>query len=332
MTRGGKIEWRVPPDRAGRFSTEVFARDQRREKARVRSWAELYGQGVSTRKVKAITEERCGHALSASPSSELNQPRDEQRAAFNRRRREPDYPYRIVDARDERVREASHGPPRAVLVARGISGAGRRDGWGIELANRQPQTSWKGFLQGRKARGLRGVEFVVSADHKGRCQASREVLTQAAWPRCSVPFLRNAWADLPRKGDDACRTERRWRYDRRDLEEARRDLAAGRKKGAGQDPKLCHGVQENLEDPFTFYRLPRQQRQRLKSTNLLERLNPQSPRRARVVRLFPNAQSALRLIRARAVELHEDWIEPHRSLNRELLREPRTLKLREEAA
>ena len=332
ITRVGKIELRVPQDRAGRFSTEVFARYQRSEKALVTSLAEMYVQGVSTRKVKAITEELCGHAFSASTISELNKQLDEQLAAFNHRRLEQDYPYLIVDARYERVREGGHVQHRAVLIALGISWEGRREVLGVELANRETETGWKGFLEGLKERGLRGVEFVVSDDHKGLRKAIREVCTEAAWQRCYVHFLRNALDYLPRKGDDDCLTELRWLYDRRDLEEARRDLAAWLKKWAGKYPKLCDWVEENIEDTFTFYRLPREHHKHLKSTNLLERLNQEIKRRTLVVRIFPNAESALRLIGALAAEIHEDWIEQHRYLNMELLREQRKLKLSEEVA
>lgn len=332
ITRVGKIELRVPQDRAGRFSTEVFARYQRSEKALVTSLAEMYVQGVSTRKVKSITEELCGHAFSASTISELNKQLDEQLAAFNHRRLEQDYPYLIVDARYERVREGGHVQHRAVLIALGISWEGRREVLGVELANRETETGWKGFLEGLKERGLRGVEFVVSDDHKGLRKAIREVCTEAAWQRCYVHFLRNALDYLPRKGDDDCLTELRWLYDRRDLEEARRDLAAWLKKWAGKYPKLCDWVEENIEDTFTFYRLPREHHKHLKSTNLLERLNQEIKRRTLVVRIFPNAESALRLIGALAAEIHEDWIEQHRYLNMELLREQRKLKLREEVA
>ena len=321
ITRVGKIELRVPQDRAGRFSTEVFARYQRSEKALVTTLAEMYVQGVSTRKVKAVTEELCGHAFSASTISELNKSMDEQLAAFAHRRLDQEYAYLIVDARYERVREAGHVQPRAVLIALGISWDGRREVLGVELANRETETSWKGFLHGLKARGLRGVEFVVSDDHKGLRKAIQEVFTEAAWQRCYVHFLRNALDYLPRKGDDDCLTELRWLYDRRDLEEARRDLASWLKKWAGKYPKLCDWVEENIEDTFTFYRLPREHHKHLKSTNLLERLNQEIKRRTLVVRIFPSVESALRLIRALAVEVHEDWIEQHRYLNMDLLKE-----------
>lgn len=321
VTRVGKMEIRVPQDRGGQFSTQVFSRYQRSEKALVTGLAEMYVQGVSTRKVKAVTETLCGHAFSASTISELNKTLDEQLDRFSNRRLDQDYPYLIVDARYERVREDGHVQNRAVLVALGINWEGRREVLGVELANRETETSWKTFLQGLKARGLRGVEFVVSDDHQGLRKAIQEVFTEAAWQRCYVHFLRNALDYLPRKGADDCLTELRWLYDRRDLDEARRDLAGWLRKWSGKYPKLCAWVEENIEETFTFYRLPRAHHKHLKSTNLLERLNQEIKRRTLVVRIFPNVESALRLIRALAVEIHEDWIEQHRYLNMELLRE-----------
>src|SRR5438105_8470806 len=162
ITRVGTLELRVPQDRQGRFSTEVFTRYQRSEKALVSALVEMYVQGVSTRKVKAISEELCGHEFSASTVSELNKKWDAELERFARRRLEEDYPYVILDARYERVREAGVVKNRAVLVGIGIDWQGRRRVIGVELANRESATSWKEFLLSLKGRGLRGVRFVVS--------------------------------------------------------------------------------------------------------------------------------------------------------------------------
>jgi transposase-like protein len=225
ITRVGALEFRVPQDRDGRFSTRLFERYQRSEKALVGALAEMYVQGVSTRKVKAITEELCGHAFSASAISEINKTMDAELAAFFSQRLEKPYPYLILDARYERVRAAGVIRSQAVLVALGIDWEGRRNVLGVELANRESATSWKDFLVGLKQRGLDGVEFVVSDDHEGLKRAIRETLPAAAWQRCYVHFLRNALDHLPRKADDDCLQELRWLYDRRELAEARQDLA-----------------------------------------------------------------------------------------------------------
>ena len=327
VTRVGRLELRVPQDRQGRFSTELFSRYQRSEQALVSALAEMYVQGVSTRKVKAVTEELCGHEFSASTVSEINQGLDARLAEFAGRRLEEAYPYLIVDARYEKVREAGLIRSRAVQIAIGINWDGRREVLAVELANRETESSWRKFLEGLRQRGLHGVEFVVSDDHAGLRRAIQELLPEAAWQRCYVHFLRNALDYLPRKADDDCLTELRWLYDRQNLQEARRDLAAWLQKWQGKYPKLCDWVENNIEDTLAFYRLPREHHKHLKSTNMLERLNEELKRRTHVVRIFPNEASCLRLTRALAAETHEDWIEATRYLNMTVLKEHKNREL-----
>src|SRR5690242_10319955 len=198
-TRVGKLELRVPQGRRGRFRTEVFERYQRSEKALVGALAEMYVQGVSTRKVKAITEELCGHEFSASTISRINQSLDVELEKFARRTLEEEYPYVVVDARYEKIREDGVIRSQAVLVAIGINWEGRRCVLAVELANRESQSSWKEFLARLLERGLCGVQVVISDDHVGLRKAIREVLPEALWQRCYVHFLRNALDYLPRK-------------------------------------------------------------------------------------------------------------------------------------
>ena len=322
-TRVGKLELRVPQDRAGRFSTEVFERYQRSEKALVASMAEMYVQGVSTRKVKAVTEELCGHSFSASSISRINQTLDEELKKFATRRLEEEYPYLILDARYEKVREDGVIRSHAVMIAIGINWDGRRSILAVELANRESGTSWRDFVHGLKERGLSGVFFVVTDDHAGLKKAIGELLPEAIWQRCYVHFLRNALDYLPRKADDDCLQELRWMYDRRDLQEAQRDLQAWLQKWQQKYPKLCDWVEENIQETLSFYKLPLPHHKHLKSTNMLERLNEEIKRRTLVVRIFPNPNSCLRLIRALAVEMHENWIEATRYLNMDFLKEHR---------
>jgi transposase-like protein len=328
VTRIGKLELRVPRDRNGEFSTALFERYARSEKALVSALAEMYVQGVSTRKVKAITEELCGHSFSASSISSINKRLDAALERFANRRLEEDYPYLILDARYEKVREDGVIVHRAVLIAIGINWEGQRQVLAVELANRESQSSWKDFLIRLKERGLSGVEFVVSDDHAGLKKAIREVLTEAAWQRCYVHFLRNALDYLPRKADDDCLQELRWIYDRRDIQEAQRDLAAWIGKWQGKYPKLVDWVETNIGETLTFYRLPRAHHKHMKSTNMLERLNEEIKRRTHVVRIFPNADSCLRLVRALCVETHEAWLEDSRYLNMMLLAEQKKEVLR----
>jgi putative transposase len=321
VTRVGKLVLRVPQDRQGRFRTEVFERYQRSEKALVSALAEMYIQGVSTRKVKEITEQLCGHEFSAATISRVTEKLDEELKRFASRQLEEEYPYVVLDARYEKVRQEGIISSQAVQVAIGINWEGRRCVLGIELANRESQSSWKEFLLGLKQRGLHGVVCVISDDHAGLRKAIPEVLPEAKWQRCYVHFLRNALDPLPRKKDDDVRTELRWIYERRNVEEARRDLAAWLHKWESRYPKLCDWAEANIEETLTFYRLPQEHHKHLKSPNMLERLNQELKRRTLVVRIFPNAASCLRLIGALAVEIHEDWVEATRYLNMEVLKE-----------
>lgn len=189
ITRIGKLELRVPQDRQGRFSTEVFERYQRSEKALVATLAEMYIQGVSTRKVKVITEELCGHQFSASAVSSIVSRLDAQLKEFAERRLEEAFPYLILDARYEKVREGGVIRSQAVHIAIGIDWEGRRQVLAIDLSNRESANSWKEFLKSLRQRGLHGVEFVASDDHHGLRKAIAEILPEALWQRCYVHLL-----------------------------------------------------------------------------------------------------------------------------------------------
>jgi len=328
----GKLDLRVPQDREGRFSTEIFERYQRSEKALVSALAEMYIQGVSTRKVKAITEELCGHSFSAQTISRINKTLDAELKRFAERRLDQEYPYLILDARYEKVRENSVVVSRAVQVAIGINWDGRRSILAVDLANRESLTSWKDFLVKLKQRGLTGVEYVVSDHHEGLRRAIREILPEAVWQRCYVHFLRNSLDKLPKKADDDCLVELRWLYDRRDVQEAKRDLDAWLNKWQKRYRKLCDWVEENIEETWTFYRLPQRHYKHMRSTNMLERLNEEIKRRTHVVRIFPNDASCLRLVRALAVERDEEWLEGNRYLDMQLLRDQKKLALANQEA
>ena len=200
ITRVGKLELKVPQDRDGRFSTELFERYQRSERALGAALAEMYVQGVSTRKVKAITEELCGHSSSASAISTINKKLDESLAQFASRQLGEALPYLILDARYEKVREAGVITSQAVLIAIGIDWDGRRQVLGIEVANRESRSSWRDFLLSLRQRGLTGVEFVVADDHAGLKAAIREAV---ALPAGAALDLRP-----PRSGRSARRSRR----------------------------------------------------------------------------------------------------------------------------
>jgi transposase-like protein len=226
VARASKLELRVRQDRDGRFFTELFERYQRSEQALVATLAEMYVQGVSSRQVNATNEELCGQSSSASAISSINKRLDDDRAQFASRRLEEAFPYLFLDVRYEKVREGGIVTSQAVLIAVGIDWDGRRQILAVEMANRESHSAGKIFLLGQRERGLSGVELVVADNHAGLRAAIREVLSEEDYQRRYVHFLRNALNHLPCKADDDCLQELRWLYDRRSVEEARRDLAA----------------------------------------------------------------------------------------------------------
>ena len=193
ITRVGKVELRVPQDRQGRFRTEVFERYQRSEKALVAAMLEMYVQGVSTRKVKNITEELSGHEFSSATISRIVGQLDAELEKFSQRRLEEPYPYLVLDARYEKVREDGAVRSQAVLVAIGINWECKRSVLAVELASRESLSSWRELLTGLRRRSLHGIEFVVSDDHAGLRKAIQKTLPEAVWQRCYVHFCGTLW-------------------------------------------------------------------------------------------------------------------------------------------
>lgn len=313
----GTIELRVPQDRDGRFSTRVFERYRRSEKALMSTLAEMYVQGVSTRKVRKLAESLCGHDFSHTTISNMVAELDEALQAFaSRRLDDTAFPYVMLDARYEKVREAGAVRSRAVQIAVGIDPAGRRHLLAVELADRESENTWTTFLSGLKERGLKGVEYVASDSHEGLKNAVAKVLPMALWQRCAVHFLRNAYDHASHATDPACLADLKRMWSCTDMSHARHELAIWIRRW-GEEPgcnKLVTWVEENIEETFSVYRLPRAHRTRMKSTNMLERYNEEIRRRTRVLRIFPNEASCLRLIRALAVETHDQWVSGKRYL------------------
>ena len=332
VTRVGKLELRVPQDRDGRFSTELFERYQRSEQGLVATLAEMYVQGVSTRKVKAITEELCGHAFSASAVSAINKRLDVSLDAFATRPLAEPFPYLILDARYEKVREGGVVASQAVLIAVGIDWDGRRQILAVDMANRESSSSWKDFLLGRRRRGLRGVEFVVADDHAGLRAAIREVLPETAVQRCYVHFLRNALDHLPRKVDDDCACRNCAGYTTG--ETSRRPAAIfphGSPNGAIDTTSSSTGSRKPSRKSSHSTVCPASTISISKAPTCSKGSTRRSSDELHVVRIFPNTEACLRLVRALAVETHENWLEAHRYLNMNDLKEHKKANLRQAA-
>ena len=308
-TRVGALELMVPKDREGNFQTELFERYQRSEKALVLAIVEMYLKGVSTRKVKSITEALCGLDISRSQVSSLTKSLDEEIEAWRMRGLENKYPYLVVDARYEKVRHGGHVVSKAVLIVVGVSEKGIREILGTWVSHGETESTWSEAFGDLKGRGLGGVEFVVSDDDKGLKAAIQKYFPGVPWQRCQVHFIRNVLG-LVRKGDRKRVLELlRGVTQSATLEQARRNLREAVTELEHDYPKVSRFLDEHGEEILAVYALPASHRRRMRSTNMLERFNQELKRRTRVVRIFPDDGSCLRLVSALSMEANEEWLE-----------------------
>ena len=306
-TRMGEITFAVPQVREGGFYPAALEKGLRSERALVTTLAEMYVQGVSTRKVKAITEELCGIEISAMQVSRAAAQLDEVLQQW-RERPLGEIMYLYVDARYEKVREAGQVRDAAVLVASGITPAGERQVLGVSVSLSEHETHWKAFLQGLKDRGMQGVQLVVSDDHAGLGAARRAVLGSVPWQRCQFHLQQNAGAYVPKQ---AMRMEVaadiRAMFNAPDRRTAEEFLQAAIQKYAVSAPRLSAWLEDNLAEGFTVFDYPLEHRRSVRTTNSLERINKEIRRRTRVVGIFPNEASCLRLVSALLMETSEEW-------------------------
>jgi transposase-like protein len=307
-TRVGNIELIVPRDRDGIFQTELFQRYQRSEKALVLALAEMYIHGVSTRKVTNIVEELCGHNISKSQVSELSKRLDKDLEQWRNRPLNDDYEYLLLDAIYQKVREGGRVVSVATFVAIGITKLGVREVIGIHVATSEHKSEWKSFLRSLKERGLKNPEFVASDDHDGLRESIVEELTNSMWQRCQVHYMRNFSGKLNQKQKVLFIPLLRSVLHASDLE------SANKAKESLLDKLLENGleevaewIEETIDDTLNVLNLPVAHRKRMRSTNMLERLNEEIRRRSRVVRIFPNRESCTRLQTAICQEISESW-------------------------
>lgn len=307
-TRVGPLNLLVPQSRDGQFSTEMFRRYQRSEQAFVLALMEMYLNGVSTRKVTSITEELCGASFSKSTVSKLCTELEARVGAWNDRPlHDKRYPFLVMDAvvikvrRDEAVRSTS------ALIVIGISEEGTREILGIRLGESETEETWEDILCWLKGRGLRGVDYVISDSHAGLVKALRRNFQGTCWQRCQVHFMRNVLGVTPKSHQGEMSAWLKRILHAEDQATARENFAKlcnVMEKKAG---KALDIIENGLEDAIAILRLPEKYRRRLRTTNMAERLNAEIRRRERVIRIFPNEDSALRLVGALLAEQHEIW-------------------------
>mgnify|MGYP001159200680 CR=1 FL=1 len=306
-TRVGTITLRVPRHRNGQFSTELFARYQRSEQALVLAMMEMVINGVSTRKVEQITEELCGKKFSKSTVSALCKNLDPMVEAFRTRPLHCHYPFLMVDAIYVKVRENGRIQSRGLLIAIAVNEEGHREIIGFQLANSESESSWGELFSSLKDRGLKNVDLVTSDDHKGLVNAIRRHFQGTSWQRCQTHFSRNMLDHTPKALQPEVKEELRRLYESVDLESARKVRDQIIQTYEDKAPKATALLDEAFDDITAVLALPLKYRKRLRTTNGVERLNQEIRRRERVIRIFPNAASVIRLMGALLMEHDEKW-------------------------
>lgn len=306
-SRLGQLELSIPQTRGVSFYPSALERGERSERALKLAVAEMYVHGVSTRRVQEVTRTLCGLEVSSSQVSRAAQLLDEELQAW-RSRPLGRMPYLILDARYEKVRHGGSVVDCAALVAIGITPDGKRSVLGVSVSLSEAEVHWREFLASLIERGLHGVEMIVSDAHEGLAAARRACFNGVPWQRCQFHLQQNAMQYVPKL---ALRTEvamdLRRVFNAPDRHEADRQLALAVDKYRDPAPQLAEWMEENIPQGLTVFALPAAHRRKLRTTNMLERLNKEIKRRTRVATLFPNEASLLRLISAVLMEQSEEW-------------------------
>jgi len=315
-TRVGTLNLRVPRDRDGKFSTRLFERCQRSERALILALQEAYVTGVSTRKVSRITEKLCGTQFSKDQVSRMAQALDDELDRWRQRPLEEDHPYLVIDARYEYIREDGQVASEGVLTVEGINSEGYRQVIGVSMAPGEDATSWGEIFRGLIERGLdpSTVVCVTSDDHRGLREALRRYFPHAGWQRCQAHYQKNAASKVLRKHRGEVHDQLRDVFAAPDLAEAQRRAQQMIEHWSRRLPEFAEWLEETIEQTLTVFRLPRKHRVRLRTTNNLEKLHQEVKRRTRVVRIFPNRRSCLRLVSALAMEQSDEWLTGSRYL------------------
>lgn len=309
-TRVGTLELMVPKDREGRFQTELFEKYQRSEKALLLAITEMYIQGVSTRKVKKITEELCGLEISKSQVSSIAKGLDAEIHEWrNRTLGMKKYPYLVMDARYEKIRRNGSVIDQGVLIVVGIDTEGYREALGVWCADLESEATWSGVFRELKGRGLTGVSYVVSDNHSGLKTAVSRNFQGTQWQRCQVHFIRNVLGMASKADRGRILALLKEITESQTVESARNRLGEAVDALSSTHPKIAEHLDTHGEEILTVYALPVHHRKRMRTTNMLERVNEEIKRRTRVVRIFPNEQACIRLVSALAIEMNEAWME-----------------------
>ena len=306
-SRLGKLELHVPQTRDSEFYPSALERGERSERAFKLAIAEMYVQGVSTRKVAKITEELCGTEVTSMQVSRAAAMLDEELEAW-RTRQLSQVEYLMLDARYEKVRVAGSVRDCAVLVAIGVLPTGQRSVLGVSVSLSEAEVHWRDFLRSLKTRGMQGMKLVISDAHEGLKAARKAVMPSVPWQRCQFHLMQNAMQYIPKlEMRKQIAQDLRNVFNARDIDDANEELKRFVSLYKDSAPNVATWAEKNIPEGLTVFQIPKDHRKRMRTTNMLERQNKEIKRRTRVATLFPNEASLLRLVTAVLVELSEEW-------------------------
>ena len=307
QTRVGEITFAVPQVREGGFYPDALEKGLRSERALTLTLAEMYVQGISTRKVTAVVEQLCGTSINSSMVSRAAAFLDENLKAW-RERPLGEIVYLILDARYEKVRQDGQIRDAAVLIASGIDNQGKRRILGVSISLSEQEVHWRTFLQSLVARGLCGVQLITSDDHPGLKAARLAVFGGILWQRCQFHLQQNATAYVPHRDQLVeVASDIRTIFNAPDRPTAEAYLVKTVQKYAKTASKLANWLEKNIPEGLSVFAFPPEHRRKIRTTNGLERVNKEVKRRTRVVGIFPNEAACLRLISAHLMEIDEEW-------------------------
>ncbi len=314
-TRVGSLTLHVPRHRNEVFHSSLLDNYQRNEQALITTMMEMVVQGVSTRKIEKVTEELCGAKFSKSTVSELCKGLNKSVFEFKNRSLEKSYPFLILDALYIKVREDFRVRSKAFLVAFGINEDGRKEILGFDVCENETEYHWESFLRNLKERGLKDVDLAISDGNPGLISAIRKELPKAGWQRCQVHFTRNILGATPKHYQKGLAEDLREMFLATTVEDARRKRNKIIEEYQDIAAKAVNILDEGFEDSMNVMCLPLKYRIKLRTTNLLERENRELRRREAVISIFPNVDSALRLMGAVLLDHHNEWPTQSRIFN-----------------
>lgn len=308
QTRLGALELEVPQVRGLGFYPQSLEKGTRSEKALKLAIAQMYLEGVSTRRVQDITGLLCGYEVSSTQVSRLTQELDGQFEQF-RNRPLGEVCYLLVDALYLKVRHNGSVIDMAILLAYGVTPEGKREILGASASLSEAEVHWREFFKHLQSRGMRGLQLIISDDHVGMKSARKAVFPSVPWQRCQFHLAQNAQSYAPKKSMklEIAETMREI-FNSPTLEMALEMKRRAIEKYQQRAPEFANWLEENIDEGLTIFQFPKEHWKRIRTSNGMERVNKEIKRRTRVAVLFPNKESALRLVTGVVIEIHEDWV------------------------